>query len=151
MWCRSCARLQRAWPATQFTWIIGKTEARLMSLIEGVELITVDKRAGLLGVRPSCASSCAARQFDVLLHMQLSLRASAHRAALSRRTVKLGFDRARARELQWLFTNARIAARIARARAGQLFRIRRGARHPRAAVALGHPAARGARRPTPSG
>jgi heptosyltransferase I len=28
-----------------------------------------------------------------------------------RATVKLGFDRARARELQWLFTNARIAAR----------------------------------------
>src|SRR5438309_7723133 len=34
--------LQQAWPATQLTWIIGKTEARLMSLIEGVEFITDD-------------------------------------------------------------------------------------------------------------
>ena len=40
--------LQHAWPATQLTWIIGKSEARLMSLIEGVEFITVDKRAGLI-------------------------------------------------------------------------------------------------------
>src|SRR6185312_1885008 len=40
--------LQRAWPATQLTWIIGKAEARLMSLVEGVEFITVDKRAGFL-------------------------------------------------------------------------------------------------------
>jgi len=50
------------------------------------------------------------RHFDVLLHMQLSLRAS----LLSRlipATLRLGFDIARARELQWLFTNARIAPR----------------------------------------
>src|SRR6202030_622857 len=43
--------LQQAWPATQLTWIIGKTEARLMSLIEGVEFITVDKRASLTALR----------------------------------------------------------------------------------------------------
>ena len=33
--------LQRSWPETQLTWIIGKTEARLLGLIEGVEFITV--------------------------------------------------------------------------------------------------------------
>jgi heptosyltransferase I len=42
--------------------------------------------------------------------MQLALRASLI-AQQVRATCKLGFDRARARELQWLFTNARIAAR----------------------------------------
>jgi heptosyltransferase I len=42
--------------------------------------------------------------------MQLALRASlvAHQVAA---TVKLGFDRARARDLQWMFTNARVAPR----------------------------------------
>ena len=43
--------LQHVWPATQLTWIIGKTEARLMKLVDGVELITVDKRSGLSGLR----------------------------------------------------------------------------------------------------
>ncbi len=100
--------LQQAWPATQLTWIIGRTEARLMSLIGGVEFITVDKRAGFTA-RRTLRTQLHGRRFDVLLHMQLSLRASLL-AQVIPATVKLGFDRARARELQWLFTNARIAA-----------------------------------------
>ncbi len=67
--------LQRAWPQTQFTWIIGKTEARLMSLIEGVEFIIVDKRAGS-AARRELRRSLRQREFDVLLHMQLAFRAS---------------------------------------------------------------------------
>jgi heptosyltransferase I len=100
--------LQQAWPATQLTWIIGKTEARLMSLIEGVEFITVDKRASLTALR-ALRSQLRGRRFDALLHMQLALRSSlvAHCVPAA---VKLGFDRARASELQWLFTNARIPA-----------------------------------------
>jgi heptosyltransferase I len=101
--------LQHTWPHTQLTWIIGKTEARLMQLIEGVELITLDKRAGLSGIR-NLRKQLRGRQFDVLLHMQLAVRASAIAHLLSA-PVKVGFDRARARELQWLFTNARIAPR----------------------------------------
>ena len=99
--------LQQAWPATQLTWVVGRTEARLMSLIDGVEFITVDKRAGL-DARRQLRAALHGRRFDVLLHMQLALRASLA-AALIGADVKLGFDRARARELQWLFTNARIA------------------------------------------
>jgi heptosyltransferase I len=101
--------LQRAWPETKFTWIIGKTEARLMSLIEGVELIIVDKRAGL-AARREMRKALGQREFDVLLHMQLAFRASMI-ARATRATAKIGFDRARARELQWFFTNHRIAAR----------------------------------------
>ena len=47
------------------------------------------------------------REFDVLMHMQLSLRASLL-STLVPATIKLGFDRRRARELQWLFTTNRI-------------------------------------------
>jgi heptosyltransferase I len=101
--------LQQVWPQTRLTWIIGKAEARLMGLIEGVEFITVDKRAGLAAGR-ELRSRLAGRRFDVLLHMQLSLRASLISRLVPAR-IRLGFDRPRARELQWLFTNARIAPR----------------------------------------
>jgi heptosyltransferase I len=98
--------LQTAWPATRIAWIIGKVEARLMSLIDGVEFITVDKRSGFGAARQALRG----REFDVLLHMQLALRASLV-AREVRAGVKIGFDRPRARELQWLFTNERIAPR----------------------------------------
>jgi len=101
--------LQQAWPRTRFTWIIGRLESKLMGLLPEVEFITLDKRAGLGGLI-DLRRRLATRHFDLLLHLQLSLRASVV-AALVPAQHKLGFDRARARELQWLFTNARIAAR----------------------------------------
>jgi heptosyltransferase I len=101
--------LQRAWPQTRFSWIIGKAEARLMTLLPEVEFITVDKRGGLGGLR-TLRRTLGNRRFDLLLHLQLSIRASAV-AAVTRAHHKLGFDRARARELQWLFTNVRITPR----------------------------------------
>jgi heptosyltransferase I len=99
--------LQHAWPETRFTWVIGKLEARLMGLLEGVEFITVDKKAGFAGLR-NLRQQLQGRHFDVLLHMQLSFRASMVARQIPAE-VKLGFDRPRARELQWLFTNACIA------------------------------------------
>ena len=102
--------LQHAWPATTLTWIIGKAEARLMTLVDGVEFITVDKKAGL-GARHALREQLRGRHFDVLLHLQLSFRASLMARQVPA-AVKLGFDRARARELQWMFTNARIAPRM---------------------------------------
>jgi heptosyltransferase I len=102
--------LQRAWPQARFTWLIGRAEARLMvPLLPEVEFITVDKRAGLAGLR-ALRRGFAGRRFDLLLHLQLSLRASAVAAVVPARR-KVGFDRARARELQWLFTDTKIAPR----------------------------------------
>lgn len=101
--------LQRVWPDTQLTWIIGKAEARLMRTLDGVELITVDKRAGLRGAL-DLREQLRKRRFDVLLHMQLAIRSSLL-AAMVRAPIKVGFDRTRARELQWLFTNAHIPAK----------------------------------------
>src|ERR1700683_2038727 len=109
--CHALAALrafQTAWPQTRFTWIIGKLEARLMTaILPEIEFITFDKnqsfrelwrlRRGLRG-----------RRFDMLLDMQLSFRASLISSLVSA-PIKLGFDRPRARELQWWFTNARIA------------------------------------------
>lgn len=103
-------RLQSAWPRTRFTWVIGKLEAKLMGLIPEVELITVDKGAGLAAFSRLRTEMLRRGAFDLLLHLQLSLRASATCALIPAR-IKLGFDKARARELQWLFTDARIAPR----------------------------------------
>ena len=100
--------LQQAWPASHFTWVIGALESRLLGAVPGVEFITVDKSA-TRAARHALVRRLRARQFDVLLHMQLALRASLI-ARQIRATMKLGFDRPRARELQWLFTNRRIAA-----------------------------------------
>ncbi|HET9678963.1 MAG TPA: glycosyltransferase family 9 protein [Gammaproteobacteria bacterium] len=101
-------RLQAAWPDTRITWIIGKTEAALLADINGVEFITFDKRSGLSGMR-ELGRKLADRQFDVLLHMQAALRASILSLFIPAR-LRLGFDKNRARDFQWLFTNARITS-----------------------------------------
>ena len=101
--------LQRAWPDCRFTWIIGRLEAKLMSLLPEIEFLTVDKRR-FLSEFSRLRSLLGARRFDALLHMQVSFRASLI-STLVRAPIKLGFDRARARELQWLFTNRQIAPR----------------------------------------
>jgi heptosyltransferase I len=98
--------LQAAWPETRFTWIIGAHEHRLMQLVSDIEFISYRKRGGL-GEFLRLRRALAGRRFDLLLHLQLAFRASLV-SMLVQAPVKLGFDRARARELQWLFTTDRI-------------------------------------------
>src|SRR5262245_16675937 len=98
--------LQRAWPDTKFTWIIGRVEAKLLGHLPDIEFIVLDKRDTPAAYR-QLRTAMQGRRFDVLLHMQVSLRASLL-STLVPAPVKLGFDRKRARELQWLFTTNRI-------------------------------------------
>jgi heptosyltransferase I len=109
--CHAVAALrafQSAWPQTRFTWIIGKLEAKLMAaLLPEIEFITFDKSATLKELW-RVRAALRGRRFDLLLDMQLSFRASLV-SGLVHAPIKLGFDRERARELQWWFTNARIA------------------------------------------
>ena len=109
--CHALAALrafQAAWPQTRFTWIIGKLEAKLMTaLLPEIEFITFDKSATLRELW-RLRAHLSGRRFDLLLDMQLSFRASLVSGVVDA-PIKLGFDRARARELQWWFTNARIA------------------------------------------
>jgi heptosyltransferase I len=101
--------LQHQWPEAKITWIIGKNEARLMSLVGEVEFITFDKRHSVREYF-RLRKVLRGRRFDLLLHMQLAIRASLL-STLVRAPIKLGFDRERARELQWLFTTNRISPR----------------------------------------
>lgn len=98
--------LQRAWPAARFTWIIGRTEASLVGGIADIEFLVLDKRAGRGGTA-AVRRALRARRFDLLLHMQYAWRASMI-ARHVRAPVKLGYDRRRALDLQWLFTTDRI-------------------------------------------
>ncbi len=101
--------LQRKWPEARITWIIGRVEAKLMSLLPDIEFLAVDKR-NFAGEMLRLRSQLRGRRFDVLLHLHASFRASLV-STLVRAPVKLGFDRARARDFQWLFTNSRIRPR----------------------------------------
>jgi heptosyltransferase I len=101
--------IQDQWPGTRITWVLGGLENRLLGHMPDVEFVVFDKAAGLAGYR-DLRRRLAGRRFDALLHMQLALRASLAAAIIPAR-IKLGFDRARAREGQWLFTTDRIEAR----------------------------------------
>ena len=56
--------LQRAWPETRFSWIVGKSEAKLLALVDGVEVIPFDKRGGLAAIR-ELGSRLGRRRFGV--------------------------------------------------------------------------------------
>jgi heptosyltransferase I len=101
--------LQDAWPVTRISWILGKLEHKLLGHVPDIEFVTFDKKAGFVGYR-DLRRRLAGRRYDALLHMQLAIRASLVAASV-RAGVKIGFDRERAGEMQWLFTTHRIAAR----------------------------------------
>jgi heptosyltransferase I len=100
--------LQDNWPDARITWLIGKTEATLMGDIRDIEFITFDKAKGRNAYR-DVGRQLADRRFDAALCMHASMRAN----LLCRKIptdVRIGFDRARARDFQWLFTDERIPA-----------------------------------------
>jgi heptosyltransferase I len=98
--------IQDHWPATSITWVIGKLESTLVGDIPGVEFVVLDKSRGA-GAYCKLRRQLQGRVFDLLLHMQVSLRSSAASRMISA-PVRLGFDRARAKDFQWLFTTHRI-------------------------------------------
>src|SRR5512145_3202158 len=67
--------LQDAWPQTRITWIIGALEHKLLGHVPGIEFVVFDKKSGRRGYG-DLRTRFAGRRFDVLLHMQLALRAS---------------------------------------------------------------------------
>jgi heptosyltransferase I len=100
--------LQDAWPGVRLTWIVGRLEHRLIGHIPDIDFVVFDKRAGRAAYA-ELRRHFKNRRFDVLLHMQLAIRASLA-AAVVPADIKLGFDRSRAREMQWLFTSERVDA-----------------------------------------
>jgi len=100
--------LQDNWPDARITWVIGKTEATLMGDIRDIEFITFDKSQGLAAYRHARRQLRATR-FDVALCMHASMRANLLCREIPA-AARVGFDKARARDFQWLFTSERIPA-----------------------------------------
>ena len=98
--------IQLHYPNAKITWIIGKVEAMLVGDIPNVEFIIFDKKTGLKGYN-DLRKKLQHRQFDVLLHMQVALRASIASLCVKAKQ-RWGFDKARAKEGQFLFTNRQI-------------------------------------------
>lgn len=101
--------LQAHWPQTRLTWIIGKLEHKLVGDIGGVEFIVFDKAQGWRGF-DAVRAQLHGHRFDALLHMQVALRANLL-STLVRAPLRIGYDRARSKDLHGLFVNRRIAER----------------------------------------
>ena len=101
-------RIQDNWPGASITWIIGKTEAQLMADIPDIEFIIFDKSKGR-GAYKDVRNKLDGKTFDIALCMHSSMRVN-FLYRIIRTPIRLGFDRKRAKDFQWLFTNRRIEA-----------------------------------------
>jgi len=101
--------LQQAWPQTALTWIVGKLERKLVGDLPGVEFVTFDKAAGWAGLR-AVRAALQGQRFDALLQMQVAMRSNLLSLAV-KADRRIGYDRARAKDLHGLVVNERIPAR----------------------------------------
>lgn len=100
--------LKRANPTTHITWILQPVPAALVRGHRSVdEIIVFDRTRGLMAFA-GAAAQLANRRFDLVINLQVYFKAGIV-TGFTHAPVKLGFDRARARDLNWLFTNRKIA------------------------------------------
>lgn len=104
--------LKRAWPDSRITWVIQPVPHRLVRDHPAIDDFVIFRRRrgirGWMGFR-ELRHEMRDRRFDLLIGLQVYLKAGLITALVPAR-VKLGFDRVRARDAQWLFTNRRIPA-----------------------------------------
>jgi heptosyltransferase I len=105
--------LKRSWPRTRITWVVQPQTHRLVAghpLVD--EFIVFRRRRGPGAWRSyrELARALPEQPFDLLLALQVYLKAGLVTALVPARR-KIGFDRARARDGNWLFTDERIPPR----------------------------------------
>jgi heptosyltransferase I len=98
--------LRAFWPDVKICWIIGKLEHQLLSGMPGVEFIVFDKRGGWAAVA-ELRRRLRGRSFDVLLQMQVALRANLL-SRLIRAPIRLGWNRERSRDRHHWFINHQV-------------------------------------------
>jgi heptosyltransferase I len=100
--------LKRHRPHSRITWFLEPVPATLVRghpLVD--EIVEFRSRGGLSGWLDARRLQ-GTREFDVVLDLQVAIKAGLLTALLDA-PVKLGFDVARSRDVNWLFTNQRIA------------------------------------------
>lgn len=99
----SVQAIQREWPLTHITWVVGKAESALLQAVDNIEVIPVDKKQGWRGYL-QLYRTLRGRKFDALLHMQTAFRASLA-SLLIKAPLRLGFDSTRTGDNQHWFIN----------------------------------------------
>ena len=104
--------LKRAWPECRITWLIQPGPHKLVKDHPAIDDFIIFRRErGAAGWRAFAEArrQLAGRRFDLVLALQVYFKAGILTAMIDA-PIKLGFDRARARDLNWLFTTHRIPA-----------------------------------------
>jgi heptosyltransferase I len=105
--------LKRSWPDCRITWVIQPVSYPMVKDHPAVDdFILFNRRRGFGAWRgfQEVRSQMRGRRFDLVIGLQVYFKAGLI-TALTPGRIKLGFDRVRARDAQWLFTNQRIPAR----------------------------------------
>lgn len=100
--------LKRHHPSARITWVLQPGPATLVRghpLVD--DIVLFDRSRGWRGFLETRAA-LAERPFDLVLGLQVYFKAGLI-TGFTRSPIKLGFDRARARDANWLFTTHRIA------------------------------------------
>jgi heptosyltransferase I len=101
--------LKRANPATKITWVLQPGPAALVKGHRSVDEIVIFDRSHGWRAFTDARSMLAERRFDLVINLQVYFKAGMV-TSFTRAPVKLGFDRSRARDFNWLFTNRKIPA-----------------------------------------
>jgi heptosyltransferase I len=101
--------LQHSLPSATITWITSPLAYSMLKDMSGVDFKVIEKPRSLADYR-TFYQAFKNQSFDVVLAMQANLRINLLYPALHASS-KVGFDRTRARECQWLFCNRRIPFR----------------------------------------
>jgi heptosyltransferase I len=94
-------------PHAQITWVLQPAPATLVRGHRSVDDIVLFDRARGWRAFMDVRRALAPRAFDVVIDLQVYFKAGVV-TSFTRAPVKVGFDRARARDLNWLFTTHRI-------------------------------------------
>ena len=101
--------IKRSKPATHITWVLQPAPSTLVKNHRSVdEVILFERKKGIAAMR-EVIGALRERKFDLLIDLQVYFKAGLI-SALSGAPRRLGFDRARARDANWIFTNERIRA-----------------------------------------
>ena len=95
--------IQARYPNASITWITGPAEAQLVRLMPNVDVRVYHKKSGFKGMF-ALGRSLKGVTFDVLLHMQWSLRASLLTRVLNAKK-RIGFAKSHSREKQYWFVD----------------------------------------------
>jgi heptosyltransferase I len=99
--------LKRHHPTMHVTWVLQPGPATLVRGHHCVdEIILFDRSKGMTGFM-DIRRALAGQQFDLVINLQVYFKAGII-TSFTKSPVKLGFDRARARDANWLFTTHRI-------------------------------------------